>query len=459
MLRIHPVTGPPGAGKTTAVISLDREHTWLARFGVRDHGLELADREHPLGLAMRDTLLHGQLVSDRLVRELFEHFLDELPAGVEVVAVEGYPRDMRQCADLAEVIALRGHALGELLALDIPDEVVTGRVARRRICVACGAPDSLVSMASCDSCGGPLIRRHDDAAERVTQRLRDYRTVSAEVRSWFGGRGLLHVIDATAGPAEVRTALGAMLLPSDMDTMMVARRTAIDAMAGMPAVGSFDDIRLDIGDDPRGHETVQRLADVLVRDGAALLTGLSRHFDLDAARLYHEELFGKVWQLVRHRCGATGPDGRYRVKVNTTSDGAIPLELYGSQWSFKQLHMDRDALLFSHLYGPVHGFGGGSLLLADAHAYLYRHRLQFADVFTWSEEATPGSKPVVRAEHENALLAECGVDVGGLDADTIIFVNNFPEAGVVHGVTPVVVEDRATFVREYHRCSVKEVSS
>jgi hypothetical protein len=263
--------------------------------------------------------------------------------------------------------------------------------------------------------------------------------------------------------------------PSTLD-MMTARRTALDAMADRsgPASGErpFGGIRVDLGpylaDDRPGKipaGLVQTIADRLIRDdgtggaGAAVVTGLSRYFDLPAARLFHEALFRHVWDQVRHRSGAESPGDHFKIKVGSTSDGAIPLELYGSLWSFKQLHMDRDALLFSHLYGPVAGFTGGSLLLADIRSYMRRHALRFDDLFDWSEESTPGSKPVLRAEHEQSVLDECGIDLGGLGADEVLFVNNFPSAGVLHGVTPVVVADRDGFVREFHRCSVKGVAS
>jgi hypothetical protein len=117
--------------------------------------------------------------------------------------------------------------------------------------------------------------------------------------------------------------------------------------------------------------------------------------------------------------------------------------------------VDREVLLFSHLYGPLAGFTGGSVQLVDVRAYMRRNALRFADVFEWSDEPSPGSKPVLRAEHCACALATCGVDLGVIGPDEVLFVNNAPGAGILHGVTPVVVSDGARFVREFHRCSVK----
>lgn len=212
VLRVCPVTGPPGAGKTTALVSLDREHRRLARFAVREYGLSLAEAGHPLGLKMRDALLRGDLLANDLVQWEFEHFLDQLPAGVESVAVEGYPRDPAQCADLAEVVAAAGGQLAGLIVVDVSDEVVFARVAGRRICTSCGLPVA-VAVDACPSCGGAPAGRDDDAWDRLERRLRDFRTISAEVRAYFARRRLLHVVDGLRSPDQVRASLAALLLP------------------------------------------------------------------------------------------------------------------------------------------------------------------------------------------------------------------------------------------------------
>ncbi len=246
--------------------------------------------------------------------------------------------------------------------------------------------------------------------------------------------------------------------------MMAMRRAALDAMAGLPEPPgslSAEAIRIDAGPQPDPGVLAVAVRDRLLRDagpGAALVTGLDAAFDVLRARKFHEALFAAVWELVEPAAGDEVPGNGYKVKMNVIADGAIPLELYGSAWSFKELHMDRDALIFSHLYGPTAGFDGGALLLADVRAYMGRHSAGFTDLFDWSQEPTPGSKPVLRAEHESAVLAEYGANVGPLGPGEILFVNNLPSAGILHGATPVEVTDPDGYVREYHRCSVRRVN-
>lgn len=208
---MHPVTGPPGAGKTTALVSLDLEHLQLARFGVRDYGLELAEAGDPFGLAMRDALLRGELLPDDVVKRELLHFLRHLPDEVVVVTVEGYPRDLTQCADFVDAVRAGGGQLSELVVLDVPDDAVWARVPHRSICGLCGAPAPGDDPGRCSRCGGATVRRGDDSWERLGQRLEDYRKLSADVRSYFAERGLIHVLDGLAGVTEVRRALREVL--------------------------------------------------------------------------------------------------------------------------------------------------------------------------------------------------------------------------------------------------------
>jgi hypothetical protein len=263
----------------------------------------------------------------------------------------------------------------------------------------------------------------------------------------------------------------------DAAELMAARRAALDGMAELAGRPGAWPSRLAEAVDlhrylPSGgpvmprdvpDDLIRTITDRLIRGGlpggpgAALVAGLASYFDLVTARAFHTALFGRVWEDFRVRSAEVDQTGCYRIKTTVTADGAIPLERYGSSWSFKRLHIDREVLLFSHLYGPVAGFTGGRVLLVDAWHYLRRHALRFDDAFEWSDEPTEGNKPVLRAEHGRAALADSGADLGALGPDAILFVNNAPGAGILHGVTPVVVTDPERFAREFHRCSAKAV--
>ncbi|WP_157640920.1 nucleoside monophosphate kinase [Longispora albida] len=210
-LLITPVTGPPGAGKTTALLSLDQQHPWLARFGVRDYGLYLSSIGDPLGLELRDTLLKQELLSNELVLREFVHFLQRVPSSVLAVAVEGYPRDLAQCHDFAQAVQSAGARMAAFVFIEVPDSVARARVAVRRLCLACGLPLDLAVTGACLDCGGPAGRRGDDDTRRFEQRLAEYREVSAPVREHFAERGHLRTVDGQQSSAQVRETLTALL--------------------------------------------------------------------------------------------------------------------------------------------------------------------------------------------------------------------------------------------------------
>jgi adenylate kinase len=210
-VRIYPVTGPPGAGKTTALLSLAEDLPWLARFGVRDYGMALAEAGHPLGLTMREALLRGELLSNRVVRLEFTHFLEHLPDGVQAVAVEGYPRDRSQSVDFFDVVRAAGARVAGLVVVDVPDHLVWTRVADRRICAVCGRALAKGAAPRCPTCAGPVVKRGDDEWDRVNARLKDFRQLSGEVTAYFAGQRLLRVIDGTSRQAEVLDALRELL--------------------------------------------------------------------------------------------------------------------------------------------------------------------------------------------------------------------------------------------------------
>lgn len=259
----------------------------------------------------------------------------------------------------------------------------------------------------------------------------------------------------------------------EMTEIMTLRQNELIRLteAPCPYKESFEDIRIDLADvvtDDNGPSgAIDRIA-ALVADrlmrakdspgpGAAVVTGLSAWFDIDQARTFNEQLFPEVWRSFRERHTELMSHSDFRFKTSVLVDGSIPLELYGNEWSFKELHFDREVLLFSHLYGPVQGFSGGELLLVDIWPYLGNHQLHFDDAFTWSDEPTTGSKPVLRQSHCDSALSECGINLGPCGPDEIVFVNNSPDAGVLHGVTPVALTDPSAYRREFHRCSVKSL--
>lgn len=248
--------------------------------------------------------------------------------------------------------------------------------------------------------------------------------------------------------------------------MMAARKAAFD---GRARPNQFDrarfaaqNVRVTADDrtGPRRAALVGTIVDRLVTHpddagaGYCLVNGLAALMPVEAARRFSTALFADVWDRYRARSDRISDDREFDNVEALVRDGAIPTELFGSRWSFKPPHADRDGLLFAHVYGPSAGFGGGDVLLIDALSYIKDLGLAFDDVMTWSDD--PGvQKPVLRPEHVEPALSTHGRRFGQLDPDSILFVNNGPE-GLLHGATELAITDEQNFTRPLHRIEVQE---
>lgn len=205
------VTGPPGAGKSTALRALEDQCSQLARFSVLEYGLRLAAANDPLGLAMQGALLRQELLPNEFVLQEFLHFMDNLSRGISAVAIESYPRDAQQCEDLLSELRRRSAHLKAIVVVDIPDSAVHGRVSGRRLCTKCGAPAGDLVRATCMQCGGVIAGRHDDEEPHLKRRLADYRKVARDLAAHAQERGVLHLIDGLRPTSHVQAELADLL--------------------------------------------------------------------------------------------------------------------------------------------------------------------------------------------------------------------------------------------------------
>lgn len=248
--------------------------------------------------------------------------------------------------------------------------------------------------------------------------------------------------------------------------MMTARKDALDSARehARPAEATASDtLRVADYPSPAAAQLVEDIVDRLdrthfgrARPGYAVVSGLRAGRTLGEVRDLNERLFEAVWRIYLERSNVLPKDRDFRTATTLTADGSIPLDLFGSAWSYKAPHADRNAILFSHVYGPTQGFDGGDILIIDALSYLADNDLGFDDAFTWSDE--PGEQKVVlREEHVVRALRDHGRNLGRLNSDCMLFVNNMPASGILHGARPVRVTDQERFVREIHRCTAREV--
>jgi len=180
--------GPPGAGKGTQGVLL-AQRLGLPKFATGDLLRDAVARRTPLGLEAKAVMESGALVGDDLILGVVREELDK-PESAHGVIFDGVVRTIPQAEGVERLLAERRRRIRHVLFLDVSDEEIVGRIAKRR------AQET----------------RADDAPEAVARRLTAYRAQTAPVLAWYEARGGVHRIAGT-GTVEaiadrIRQALG-----------------------------------------------------------------------------------------------------------------------------------------------------------------------------------------------------------------------------------------------------------
>lgn len=203
--------GAPGAGKGTQAEILSRK---LGIPTISTGNILRAAMKNgtPVGLKAKSFVEAGQLVPDDVVIGIVEERLAESDCAGGYI-LDGMPRTIPQ----AEALEKAGIDIDCALSIEIADETIIERMGGRRTCANCGATYHVVSAPSktegvCDSCGGELSVRKDDAPETVKARLEVYHRETEPLKAFYAERGKLKsvanqaTIEATT--AAIEQALG-----------------------------------------------------------------------------------------------------------------------------------------------------------------------------------------------------------------------------------------------------------
>ena len=93
-----------------------------------------------------------------------------------------------------------GIVFDAVVSIEIADEAIMERMSGRRVCESCGASYHMVAVPPkqegvCDSCGGKLVQRKDDAPETVKHRLEVYHKETEPLKAFYEKRGLLKPVE------------------------------------------------------------------------------------------------------------------------------------------------------------------------------------------------------------------------------------------------------------------------
>ena len=177
--------GPPGAGKGTQAHFI-REKYGIPQISTGDMLRAAVKAGTPLGLAAKQVMDAGQLVSDDIIIGLVQERLQQ-PDCKRGYLFDGFPRTIPQ----AEALKRAGVPLDCVLEIDVPDDEIIVRMSGRRVHPASGRTYHIKfnppqAQGKDDVTGEPLIQRDDDREETVRKRLEVYRAQTRPLVDYYG---------------------------------------------------------------------------------------------------------------------------------------------------------------------------------------------------------------------------------------------------------------------------------
>jgi len=198
--------GAPGAGKGTQAERLCRELN-IPTISTGNILRAAIKNGTPTGLKAKAFMDAGKLVPDEVIIGIITERLAEADCRNGFI-LDGVPRTIAQ----AEAMEKAGITFDAVVSIEIADEEIMDRMSGRRVCEQCGASYHLVAVPPktpgvCDSCGGKLVQRKDDAPETVKARLEVYHKETEPLKEFYAKRGLLKPVANQPQVAETTRAI------------------------------------------------------------------------------------------------------------------------------------------------------------------------------------------------------------------------------------------------------------
>jgi adenylate kinase len=165
--------GGPGAGKGTQAAFITQRYG-ITQISTGDMLRSAVKAGTPLGLAAKQVMDRGELVSDEIIIGLVKERI-EAPDCDRGFLFDGFPRTIPQ----AEAMKSANVDLDHVVEIYVDDAVIVDRMSGRRVHVASGRTYHLkfnpprVDMKD-DATGEALVQREDDKEDTVRKRLEVY---------------------------------------------------------------------------------------------------------------------------------------------------------------------------------------------------------------------------------------------------------------------------------------------
>jgi len=122
--------------------------------------------------------------------------------------LDGFPRTVVQAEALGGLLSRLSLKIDKSLFLEVPLDLLLGRLTGRRICKSCGTTYHIESKPPttagvCDKCSAAVVQRPDDCEEVIRTRLEAYEMSTKPLKDYYRAKGPFAVVDGTGSSEEV----------------------------------------------------------------------------------------------------------------------------------------------------------------------------------------------------------------------------------------------------------------
>jgi adenylate kinase len=197
------IMGAPGAGKGTQAKAIS-ENFDIPHISTGDILRNEIKKGSELGKKAVRFVESGKLVPDEIIVKMTKKILGNNRVKDGFI-LDGFPRNLKQAKMFSGVLEQLGIKLDKVINIVVDKDEVTKRLSKRRTCNVCKSifsTDGNGYEDRCPKCGGRLLKRKDDDAEVIRNRLEVYEEEADPLADFYAGKGLLVNVDGSGTKKE-----------------------------------------------------------------------------------------------------------------------------------------------------------------------------------------------------------------------------------------------------------------
>ena len=207
------IFGPPGAGKGTQSKYIVNKYN-LHQLSTGELLRNEIKNKTQLGLEISSIMNLGQLVSDKMARNVIETFISEKKYKNRLI-FDGYPRNIAQAENLNNLLSKYMQKIDIVMKLSVSLDLIKKRISGRSVCSICGKIyNEYFNPAPLDSdcCSKKYLqKRSDDTLDIAVTRYETYEKNIKPVTDFYKKSNLLKVVNGEAPISEINNEISGLI--------------------------------------------------------------------------------------------------------------------------------------------------------------------------------------------------------------------------------------------------------